>query len=80
MENQARQAADERRQKQIRDEKFQRIYQSVEHAQAVITRQNPSGGRLLKKKDARCQVNWTPFEREDEKHDCHARGGDRDLL
>ena len=36
MENQARQAADERRQKQIRDEKFQRIYQSVEHAQAVL--------------------------------------------
>lgn len=54
MENQARQAADERRQKQIRDEKYQRIYQSVEHAQAVITRQNPSGGRLLKKKNACC--------------------------
>lgn len=66
MENQARQAADERRQKQIRDEKFQRIYQSVEHAQAVITRQNPSGGRLLKKKMHAVKSIGRRFEREDE--------------
>ena len=66
MENQARQAADERRQKQIRDEKFQRIYQSVEHAQAVITRQNPSGGRLLKKKMHAVKSMGRRFEREDE--------------
>lgn len=66
MENQARQAADERRQKQIRDEKYQRIYQSVEHAQAVITRQNPSGGRLLKKKMHAVKSIGRRFEREDE--------------
>ncbi len=66
MENQARQAADERRQKQIRDEKFQRIYQSVEHAQAVITRQDPSGGRLLKKKMHAVKSMGRRFEREDE--------------
>lgn len=66
MENQARQAADERRQKQIRDEKFQRIYQSVEHAQAVITRQNPSGGRLLKKKMHAVKSIGRRFERDDE--------------
>ena len=29
---------------------WRQIYQKVEHAQATITRQNPSGGRLLKKK------------------------------
>lgn len=67
MENQARQAADERRQKQIRDEKYQRIYQSVEHAQAVITRQNPSGGRLLKKKMHAVKSMGRRFEREDQK-------------
>lgn len=67
MENQARQAADERRQKQIRDEKYQRIYQSVEHAQAVITRQNPSGGRLLKKKMHAVKSMGRRFEREDDK-------------
>ena len=66
MENQARQAADERRQKQIRDEKFQRIYQSVEHAQAVISRQDPSGGRLLKKKMHAVKSMGRRFEREDE--------------
>ena len=67
MENQARQAADERRQKQIRDEKYQRIYQSVEHAQAVITRQNPSGGLLLKKKMHAVKSMGRRFEREDDK-------------
>lgn len=67
MENQARQAVYERRQKQIRDEKYQRIYQSVEHAQAVITRQNPSGGRLLKKKMHAVKSMGRRFDREDDK-------------
>lgn len=31
-------------------ERWQQIYSKVEHQQATITRQNPSGGRLLKKK------------------------------
>ena len=31
-------------------ERFRQIYQRVEHEQNVISRQNPSGGRLLKKK------------------------------
>lgn len=66
MENQARQASDERRQKQLRDEKYRKIYQSVEHAQAVITRQNPSGGRLLKKKMHAVKSMGRRFEREDE--------------
>lgn len=65
MENQARQAAEEKREKKIRDEKYMRIYQSVEHAQAVITRQNPSGGRLLKKKMHAVKSMGRRFERED---------------
>ena len=31
-------------------EKYQQIYQRVDHEQRVITRANPGGGRLLKKK------------------------------
>ena len=43
-------AQKERREKVIRDEKYRRIMQKVEHAQNVITRQDAHGGRLLKKK------------------------------
>ena len=49
-ENQERQAESERREKKIREEKLKRIYQSVDYAQETISRQNPAGGRLLKKK------------------------------
>ena len=61
MENQARQAADERRQKQIRDEKFQRIYQerrtctSGNYASKSVRWTSP------KKRCTLVQVNWTPF-------------------
>ncbi len=47
---QEQQAIWERREKQIRDEKFRRIAQRVEHEQATISRGDPHGGRLLKKK------------------------------
>ncbi len=47
---QEQQAVWERREKRIRDEKFRRIAQSVEHAQSTISRGDPHGGRLLKKK------------------------------
>ena len=49
-ENQERQAESERREKKIREEKLKRIYQSVDYAQETISRQDPAGGRLLKKK------------------------------
>ncbi len=49
-DKQAQKAAAERREKKLRDEKYQKVYQSVDHAQRVISRQNPAGGRLLKKK------------------------------
>ncbi len=64
-EIQARQAALDRREKKLRDEKYRRIYQSVEHAQNVITRQNPHGGQLLKKKMHAVKSLERRFARED---------------
>lgn len=52
-ENQERQAESERREKKIREEKLKRIYQSVDYAQETISRQDPAGGRLLKRKCTR---------------------------
>lgn len=44
------QAKMEKRHQRIAEEKWRRIYQRVEHEQNVITRADPSTGRLLKKK------------------------------
>lgn len=65
-ENQERKAANDRRDKKLREEKYQRIFQSVEHAQSSITRQNPSKGRLLKKKMHAVKSMERRFAREDE--------------
>ena len=59
-------ALDERREKKIRDEKFRRIYQSVDYAQTSISRQNPGKGRLLKKKMHVVKSLERRFEREDQ--------------
>ena len=40
----------DQREKRIQAEKLQRIENAVEHAQAAVSRQDPHGGRLLKKK------------------------------
>ena len=53
------------REKRARDERFQRIQQSVEHAQATISRGDPHGGRLLKKKMKAVKSLEHRFERED---------------
>ena len=45
-------------------EKFRRIQQSVEYKQATITRQNPSGGRLLKKKMHAVKAQERRFEKQ----------------
>ena len=50
MDNQMQAALNERRQERIRREKLNRIMQRVEHEQSAISRQNPHGGQLLKKK------------------------------
>ncbi len=64
--DQTRQARKEREEYDKKMEKYRRIQQSVEHAQNVITRQNPSGGRLLKKKMHAVQSMGRRFEREAE--------------
>ena len=63
--NQEQQALEERREKKIRDEKFRRIYQSVDYAQATISRQSPGKARLLKKKIHVLKSMEKRFERED---------------
>lgn len=47
-------------------EKWRKIYERVNHDQASITRQNPSGGRLLKKKMHSVLSMGRRFEREKE--------------
>ena len=65
-EKQERMAENDRREKRIRDEKYQRIYQSVEHAQGAVSRQNPGKGRLLKKKMHAVKSMGRRFAREEE--------------
>lgn len=65
-EKQEQKALNDRREKRIRDEKQKRISQSVEHAQNVISRQNPAGGRLLKKKMHAVKSMERRFQKEDE--------------
>jgi len=62
---QEQRAFDERREKKIRDEKFRKIYQSVDFAQASISRQNPGKARLLKKKMHTVKSLERRFARED---------------
>jgi len=66
-QNQEREALNDKRMEKIREEKFQRIYQQVEHAQAVISRQDPHGGQLLKKKMKAVKSMEKRFDREHEK-------------
>lgn len=63
---QTRQARKEREEHDKKLEKYRRIQQSVEHAQNVISRQNPSGARLLKKKMHAVMSMGRRFEREAE--------------
>lgn len=63
--NQARIAANERREKKLREEKYERIYQSVAYAQASISRQCPAKARLLKKKMHAVKSMERRFARED---------------
>ncbi len=50
IERQTRLAQEEKAAYEKQQEKFRRIHDKVEHQQDAISRQNPSGGRLLKKK------------------------------
>lgn len=56
----------DQREKRIQAEKLQRIENAVEHAQASISRQDPHGGRLLKKKMKAVKSLEHRYEREAE--------------
>lgn len=62
---QEQQAAWERKEKQLRDEKFRRIAQRVEHEQKTISRGDPHGGKLLKKKMHTVKAMERRFEKQD---------------
>ncbi len=66
MEKQRQEALNDRREEKNRQEKWQRIYQRVDHEQKTITRQNPGGARLLKKKMKAVKSMERRFERESE--------------
>ena len=61
---QAQQARSERRADREAMERFRRIQQRVEHEQNTISRADPSGGRLLKKKMASVKAMERRYERE----------------
>lgn len=65
-ERQEQQAMSDRREKKLRDEKYRRIAQSVEHAQAVISRQDPATAKNLKDKMHTVKSMKKRFDREDE--------------
>lgn len=62
---QERIARKEREERQARMERYERIRRQVERDQNAISRQNPSGGRLLKKKMHAVMSMGRRFERED---------------
>ena len=64
LKKQEEQAKSEKREYEKQQEKFRRIQQSVEHQQAAISRQNPSGGRLLKKKMHAVKAQERRFEKQ----------------
>lgn len=57
-------ARKERSDYEKQQEKFRQLLQKVEHRQNTITRQNPSGGRLLKKSMNRLKAYEARFEKE----------------
>ena len=63
---QERNTAQERRAYEAKMERYRQIRDKVDHRQATITRQDPHGGRLLKKKMHAVQSLGRRFERERE--------------
>ena len=65
-EKQEQLAGAERREEREAMERFRRIQQRVEHEQRTISRDDPHGGRLLKKKMASVKAMERRYEREHE--------------
>lgn len=66
LRRQLQEALSDRREEKERQERWQRIYQRVDHELNTITRQNPGGARLLKKKMKAVKSLEKRFEREAE--------------
>lgn len=66
MDNQLRNALNDRRQEKIRQDKLRRIMQKVEHDQEAVSRQSPAEARLLKKKMRAMKSMEKRFDREAE--------------
>jgi len=66
IELQTREAHNEKREYDAKQERLRRIEQKVEHQQNIISRQNPAGGRLLKKKMKAVKSMERRFEKEAE--------------
>ena len=64
LEYQEQQAKNERSEYEKQQEKFRRIQQKVENHQNAVSRQNPHGGRLLKKSMHRIKAYEARFEKE----------------
>lgn len=65
-DKQEQEALNQRREQKIKEEKFRRIQQKIENAQNAVSRQDPHGGRLLKKKMHAVKSMEHRFERERE--------------
>lgn len=59
-------AAKQRADQRAKEERWRQVFQRVEHEQNVITRANPAGGRLLKKKMHTVKSQQKRMEREKE--------------
>lgn len=66
LERQERLAQEEKAALEKQQEKFRRIYEKVEYQQNVVSRQNPAGARLLKKKIHSLKSMERRFERQAE--------------
>lgn len=64
MDNQRQQASSDRKEEKIRQEKLGRIQQRVDHELNAISRQDPHGGQLLKKKMKAVKSMEKRYERE----------------
>ena len=65
-ERQEQQALNDRKEKRLRDEKYARVYSSVEHALSNVSRQAPAVGKNLKDKMHTVKAMGKRFAKEDE--------------
>ena len=66
MQNKEALAVSQRKEQKVKEDKLRRILQKVERDQAAISRQDPHGGRLLKKKMHTVKAMEHRFDRESE--------------